>query len=101
MADHDNTNRGAIWKNAKKERDTHPDFTGELDVGGTKYWVSAWKRREDASPKAPALSFSIKPKEGQPQQSISQRAMPKAPARGVTTLTDDMNDDIPFAPEFR
>src|SRR5690242_3616526 len=59
----DNTNRGAIWKNDKKERDTHPDFKGELDVDGRKYWVSAWRRREDASPKAPALSFSIKPKE--------------------------------------
>lgn len=96
----DNTNRGAIWKNSKKERDTHPDFTGELDVGGRKYWVSAWKRREDASPKAPALSFSIKPKDDQPEAPISQRAMPKRPdqiSTGRQNILPDRDDtDIPF-----
>ena len=63
MAEYDNTNRGSIWKNEEKETDKHPDFKGSLDVGGVQYWVSAWKRKEGASPKAPALSFSIKPKE--------------------------------------
>lgn len=102
----DNTNRGAIWKNQKKERDTHPDFTGELDVDGRKYWVSAWKRREDASPKAPALSFSIKPKEDQPQREppISQRAQaqvrrPDPISTGKRSIIpdDDMDGDtIPF-----
>lgn len=101
----DNINRGAVWKNQKKDRDTHPDFTGEMDVDGRKYWVSAWKRREDASPKAPALSFSIKPKEDQPQREapISERAMPKRPdpISSGRLPRDDMNDDIPFGPEFR
>lgn len=100
MTEQSKENRGAIWKNTKKERDTHPDFTGELDVGGRKYWVSAWKRREDASPKAPALSFSIKPKEDQPQREapISQRAMPKGPAKqNILPDRDDMDgDNIPF-----
>lgn len=66
MSEHDNTNRGAIWRNEKKEKDTHPDFTGSLDVDGVAYWVSAWKRKEGAGPKAPALSFSVKPKDEQP-----------------------------------
>ena len=51
MADFDNTNRGSIWKNDKKEKDTHPDFTGSLNVGGVEYWVSAWKRKEGAAAK--------------------------------------------------
>lgn len=76
MADYDNNNRGSIWKNEKKDKDTHPDFTGSLNVDGVEYWVSAWKRKDGASPKAPALSFSIKPKDEQPQRQapISQRA---------------------------
>lgn len=60
----DNTNRGSIWKNDKKETDKHPDFTGSLNVEGVEYWVSAWKRKQGASDKAPALSFSIKMKDG-------------------------------------
>ena len=65
--EYDRTNRGSIWKNDKKQTDNHPDFTGSLDVNGVEYWVSAWKRKPDANPKAPALSFSIKPKEAQPE----------------------------------
>lgn len=60
---YDNTNRGQVWRNEKKQTDNHPDFTGSLDVNGTEYYVSAWKRKSDANPKAPALSFSIKLKE--------------------------------------
>lgn len=94
---YDNTNRGAIWKNDDKREDNHPDFKGSLNVNGVEFWVSAWKRKEGAAPKAPALSFSIKPKDEQPQQSISQRAMPKGPAKRSIIPDDDMNgDSIPF-----
>lgn len=97
---YDNTNRGAIWKNDDKREDNHPDFKGSINVDGREYWVSAWKRKEGAAAKAPALSFSVKPKEAQPQQSISERAMPKsrAPLQKQNILPDDdMNgDSIPF-----
>ena len=88
MSDYDNTNRGSIWKNEKKEKDTHPDFTGSLNVEGMEYWVSAWKRKPDASDKAPALSFSIKQKEDSP---IKQKPKPKA-----TNNFDDFDSAIPF-----
>lgn len=88
MADYDNTNRGSIWKNDKKEKDTHPDFTGSLNVDGTEYWVSAWKRKEGAAAKAPALSFSIKPKD--------ERAERAKPENRVAEKNRDMNDEIPF-----
>jgi hypothetical protein len=96
MTEYDNTNRGSIWKNDKKEKDTHPDFTGSLNVGGVEYWVSAWKRKEGAAAKAPALSFSIKPKEE--QQAAPKRADPISSGR---SLKSDMDDDIPFSAEFR
>lgn len=86
--DYDNTNRGAIWKNEDKESDTHPDFKGQLNVNGVEFWVSAWKRKPDASEKSPALSFSIKPKDERPQTKGSKPAgRPQRPT-----------DDIPFAP---
>jgi hypothetical protein len=81
---YDNTNRGAIWKNDKKETDKHPDFTGSLNVDGHDYWVSAWKRRPDAPVTAPALSFSVKLKDGGP------------PPTKKKTIQEEMNDSIDF-----
>ena len=64
MTKYGDTNRGSIWKDEEKETDKHPDFTGSLNVDGTDYWVSAWRRKEGASDRAPALSFQIKKKDG-------------------------------------
>lgn len=88
MADYDNTNRGSIWKNQKKETENHPDFTGELNVNGVEFWVSAWKRKEGASEKAPALSFTVKPKD----------EAKKSQGGTKPTTRDDFDDcsDIPF-----
>jgi hypothetical protein len=89
MAQFDNTNRGQIWRNEKKTTDSHPDFTGSLNVNGVDFWISAWKRRPDAPEKAPALSFSIKAKED-----AKPAAKPASPPPGNF---DDFEDDlIPF-----
>ena len=89
MTEYDNTNRGSIWKNDKKETEKHPDFTGSLNVGGVEFWVSAWKRREGAAAKAPALTFQIKPKD--------EQTKPVQRPKGVTmTSHEDMDDEIPF-----
>jgi hypothetical protein len=82
---YDNTNRGSIWKNDKKETDNHPDFTGTLNVDGIEFWVSAWKRKEGADPKAPALSFTVRMKEEKPQQKTQ-----------TSKTVDDFEDDIPY-----
>jgi len=83
MKTFDNTNRGQIWKNDKKQTDTHPDFKGELNVDGVTYWVSAWKRKPDANPASPALSFSVTKKE-----------MP-AHVKQAAAI-DPFDDDLPF-----
>lgn len=99
MADFDNTNRGSIWKNDKmRPGKQDPEFTGTLNVEGVEYWVSAWKRKEGASVNAPALSFTVKPKEA------SQRTMPKANMRDVQqrptgarpSQREAMDDEIPW-----
>jgi hypothetical protein len=92
MADYDDKNRGSIWRNEKKTTDKHPDFTGSLNVDGKDYWVSAWKRKEGSSDRAPALSFSVKPKDGKPMDATPSRAIPPHPG----SPRDDMDDTIPF-----
>jgi len=54
-----NDNEGAIWGNQKKQKDTHPDFTGNAVIDGVEYRVAAWKRRPNANPKAPSLKFKF------------------------------------------
>jgi hypothetical protein len=52
-------NEGAIWGNKRKEKDTHPDFTGSAVIDGVEYKIAAWKRKPDANPKAPSLKFKF------------------------------------------
>ena len=52
-------NEGAIWGNTRKQKDTHPDFTGNAIVDGVEYKIAAWKRSPNANPKAPSLKFKF------------------------------------------
>ena len=72
MTDYDETNRGAVWGNDKKETDNHPDFKGNLNVEGVEYWVSGWKRKPGDNPKAPSMRFSIQRKEDAHNNGVSQ-----------------------------
>ena len=81
---YDNTNRGQFWRNERKEKDTHPDFTGSINVEGVEYWLSAWSRKPGANPKSPAVSISIKRKD---DTQISNPSTAGVPAH---------DDDIPF-----
>lgn len=102
MTDYDNTNRGALFKNDRKQKDTHPDYKGSLDVEGTEYWVSAWIKESRKGGKF--MSLSLTPKEDEdnepaPAPRQARSAPPPAPARrGGGGGFDDMDDDIPFAP---
>ena len=44
MSDFDNTNRGVLFVNNRKEKDNHPDYTGNINVDGTEKQLSAWKK---------------------------------------------------------
>jgi len=58
---YDNTDRGALFKNDRKEKDTHPDLGGTLNVGGDEYYINAWKKESKAG--AGFYSLSVKLKE--------------------------------------
>jgi hypothetical protein len=57
---YDNTNRWTLNKNDRKEKDTHPDYKGSLNVDGVDYWIDGWIK-EGANGKF--ISGSLKPKE--------------------------------------
>jgi uncharacterized protein (DUF736 family) len=60
--EYDNTNSGTIFDNDRKEKDTHPDFTGTLNVEGKDYWISAWKKTSKGGKRF--ISLAVKPKDG-------------------------------------
>jgi hypothetical protein len=33
---------GALFKNDKKEKPSHPDYRGDCTINGRKFWMSAW-----------------------------------------------------------
>jgi hypothetical protein len=39
---YDNTNKAVIFKNTKKEKDTHPDYQGTINVEGKEFSISLW-----------------------------------------------------------
>lgn len=73
-------NSGVLFKNDKKETPNHPDYKGNITVGGQDYWLSAWIK-EGKSGKFMGLALS--PKE---QQRPSERSK--------ATNFDD--SDLPF-----
>ena len=94
MSNYDNSNKGAIWANDRKETERHPDYSGSANVDGVEYWISAWKRDANGNPRAPALRFSFQPKEQQAEQPTAQEAVkPTAPSPAPGPAYDD---DLPF-----
>ena len=57
---YDNTNRGVLFKNDKKENDQHPDYKGKINVGGTEYWLSAWIKMDKKGDSYMSLSVKAK-----------------------------------------
>jgi hypothetical protein len=73
---------GALFKDDKKEKPSHPDYKGDATIKGRKFWVSAWiKTSEKSGLKFMSLAF----REAEPAT-----AKPKPAAR----MTE--HDAIPF-----
>jgi hypothetical protein len=86
MSNYDNTNRGAMWRNTRKQSDTHPDLSGSINIDGKEYWISGWTKKEGAADSAPVVSMSVRPKEDQ-----GGYAPAPAPAQAKAEF-----DDIPW-----
>ena len=81
---YDDTNRGVLFKNDRKEQDNHPDYKGSINVGGEEFWLSAWIKEGQ---KGKFMSLSVKPKEDAPAK----------PAPKKQVVRDEFADDsIPF-----
>ena len=79
MTDYDNNMRGVLFKNDRKEKETHPDYKGSCEINGEEMWMSAWLKQ---GKNGTFMSFSFTPKEQPKKQS-------------APVPTEDF-EDIPF-----
>lgn len=87
---YDDTNRGILYRNDRKEQDNHPDFKGSINVDGIDYWLSGWTKEGKEGSKMEGRKFfslSIKPKE---------ETTKPAPKRQQVSQAAEFNDEIPF-----
>ena len=69
--EYDNTNRGVLFKNDRKETERHPEYKGSINVDGQEFWLSAWVK-DGKSGKF--MSLSVTPKNDRPSQPVAASA---------------------------
>lgn len=82
--------QGSLFKNDRKERENHPDYTGTIKINGQEFYLSAWLK--DGS-KGKFFSMSAKPKDA-PRQERSQGGPQRRQME--PEFSRDLDDDIPW-----
>lgn len=77
---------GSLFKNDRKETDTHPDYKGSALINGVEHWLDAWINT--ASDGSKYMSLKMKPKDAQQARG--------APAPAFPNGDPDLDDDVPF-----
>ena len=79
MSQYDNNMRGVLFRNDRKEKETHPDYKGSCEINGEEMWLSAWIK-DGKNGKFMSLSFTAK------EQPKSESFSP----------AKDYDEDLPF-----
>lgn len=83
-------NQGILFQN-KKEKDSQPDFRGEVNVDGEIYQIALWKKKSKND--NVYLSVRVEPKR---ESEVKAYNEPKEEHKENFTTYDDLNDEIPF-----
>lgn len=79
---YDNSYRGVLFKNDRKESDKHPDYKGTINTGGQDYDLAAWITKS----KKGQIYMSLKVSE---QRERGENSDPQ-------THEAELDDEIPF-----
>ena len=91
-------NEGSAFKNSRKEKDGHPDFTGEFNVNGKLHWFDVWQNTTRAGEtyfKARIREKQVKPADGQAMADTFERTLGVKPTVTVKPARN-LDDEVPF-----
>lgn len=77
---------GSLFKNDRKESDTHPDYKGSALLNGVDHWLDAWINTDRNGNKYMSLKFKPKDANGYQRQNPLNDPHP----------VPDLDDDVPF-----
>lgn len=83
-----NDNRGTLGRNKRREKDTHPEYSGQCTIAGVDYWVSGWVKTSGRDGEK-FFSLSFREKTERARDLVPEQKPATAPA-------PDLDDDIPF-----
>ena len=87
---YDNSSRGVLFKNDRKEKETHPDYKGSYtDANGAEFWLSAWIKKDKNGNSFMSLSTTAKDEAHNKGMQQARQAMAPQPQ-------EPFSDDIPF-----
>ncbi len=84
MAYETKPNTGSLFKNDRKETDSHPDYKGTALIAGVDMWLDAWINESSSGTKYMSLKFK-------PKEAVAAVAQAYAKATPV-----DLDDSAPF-----
>jgi uncharacterized protein (DUF736 family) len=73
---------GALFRNDKKQKDTHPDYRGDAVINGVKVKIAAWLKQDKNGSKFFSLKF---------EEDTGERARPP-----TVPISRDLDDEVPF-----
>lgn len=87
------TNTGAIFKNDKKQKETHPDYRGKINVEGKDFEMALWLKESAKGIKYFSVSIS---EPYTPNQSLNQNEGREALRNTIIRESGFDNNDLPF-----
>jgi uncharacterized protein (DUF736 family) len=82
-------NTASLFRNERKEKDTHPDHKGTANIEGVEYWMDAWINTTKEGKKYFGIKFKRKEEAHGPIKAAREQAKLDALAAGDDT-------DLPF-----